>query len=92
MTMAGTWRIILGFAMAPAWTAGVQRRVLCCPLVHSTSFHTPLHEAAFNGDVALGRLLLERGADRSLRTGDGQTALEIASANGREEIVRLLRD
>jgi uncharacterized protein len=52
--------------------------------------HTPLHEAAFNGDVALVRLLLDRGADRSLRTGDGRTALEIAAARGRVEAARLL--
>src|SRR5262245_52298911 len=53
--------------------------------------HTPLHEAAFNGDVALVRLLLENGADRRLRTGDGQTALEIANLKGRDEVARLLR-
>lgn len=35
----------------------------------SPSAHAPLHEAAYNGDVALVRLLLERGADRTLRNG-----------------------
>ena len=53
--------------------------------------HTPLHEAAFNGDVALVRVLLESGADRGLRSGEGQTALEIASLKGRDEVARLLR-
>jgi uncharacterized protein len=57
----------------------------------SPSGHTPLHEAAFNGDAALVRLLLENGADRRLRTGDGQTALEIANLKGRDEVARLLR-
>ena len=54
--------------------------------------HTPLHEAAFNGDVALVRLLLESGADRSLRTGDGdgETPLDIAAKHGRHEVARLL--
>jgi ankyrin repeat protein len=52
--------------------------------------HTPLHEAAFNGDVALVRLLLDRGADRSLCTGDGRTALQIAGERERAEVVRLL--
>jgi hypothetical protein len=52
--------------------------------------HTPLHEAAFNGDTALVMLLLEGGADRSLRTGEGQTALDIAVAGGRDEVARLL--
>jgi len=56
----------------------------------SPAGHTPLHEAAFNGDVALVQLLLESGADRSLRTGDGQTAAEIATTHGRLEVARLL--
>ena len=53
--------------------------------------HTPLHEAAFNGDAALVRLLLDSGADRRLRTGDGHTALEIATLKARDEVARLLR-
>ena len=56
----------------------------------SPSGHTPLHEAAFNGDVALVRLLLGSGADRRLRSGDGQTALEIADRHGRREVAKLL--
>jgi ankyrin repeat protein len=56
----------------------------------SPTAHTPLHEAAYNGDVALVRLLLERGADPSLRTGEGQTPLEIATQQGRHEIVGML--
>jgi ankyrin repeat protein len=56
----------------------------------SPSGHTPLHEAAFNGDAALARLLLASGADGQLRSGDGQTALEIADRNGRSEVARLL--
>src|SRR5262249_20881098 len=57
----------------------------------SPSGHTPLHEAAFNGDVALVRLLMENSADRRLRTGDGQTALEIATLKAHDEVARLLR-
>ena len=57
----------------------------------SPSGHTPLHEAAFNGDVAMVRLLLESGADRRRRTGDGQTALEIATLKAHDEVARLLR-
>ena len=56
----------------------------------SPAGHTPLHEAAFNGDLALVRLLLESGADRSVRTGEGETALEIAVKHGRHEAARLL--
>jgi uncharacterized protein len=52
--------------------------------------HTPLHEAAHNGDIALIRLLLESGADPSLPTGDGQTALDLAGQRGRDDVVRLL--
>src|SRR5262249_19755472 len=57
----------------------------------SPSGHTPLHEAAFNGDVALVRLLMENGADRRLRTGDGQTPLEIATLKATHQVARLLR-
>jgi uncharacterized protein len=56
----------------------------------SPSAHAPIHEAAYNGDVALVRLLLARGADRTLRTGDGHTPMEIAVQRGRHEVVRLL--
>ena len=52
--------------------------------------HTPLHEAAFNGDLPLIRVLLEHGADRSARTGEGESALDIAIKQGRHEAARLL--
>ncbi|MGH7302418.1 MAG: ankyrin repeat domain-containing protein [Candidatus Rokuibacteriota bacterium] len=51
---------------------------------------TPLHEAAFNGDLALARLLLDRGADRSVRTAEGERPLDIAVKHGRSEVARLL--
>src|SRR5207249_4107292 len=50
----------------------------------SPAAHTPLHEAAFNGDLPLVGLLLASGADRSLRTGEGETALDIAVKQGRQ--------
>ena len=56
----------------------------------SPTAHTPLHEAAFNGDLPLVRLLLDSGADRGLRTGDGETALDIAAKQGRHDVARLL--
>jgi hypothetical protein len=56
----------------------------------SPAGHTPLHEAAFNGDLALVRLLLDSGADRTVRTGDGDTARGIAVKHGRTEVVHLL--
>jgi uncharacterized protein len=56
----------------------------------SPAGHSPLHEAAFNGDLALVRLLLDSGADRSLRNGEGETALDIALKHGRQEVAGLL--
>jgi uncharacterized protein len=56
----------------------------------SPAGHTPLHEAAFNGDLALVRLLLDSGADRSIRTAEGDTPLDIATKHKRTEVVRLL--
>jgi uncharacterized protein len=53
--------------------------------------NTPLLVATYGGRTEAVRLLLDRGADRSLRTGDGQTALEIADERGRVEAARLLR-
>ena len=50
----------------------------------------PLGTAAFVGSVELARLLLDRGADVN---GDGEggfTALDSASLNGNDELVRLL--
>ena len=56
----------------------------------SPAGHTPLHEAAFNGDLALVRLLLDSGADRSVRTAEGDTPLDIARKHNRAEVVRVL--
>lgn len=56
----------------------------------SPSGHTPLHEAAYNGDLPVVRVLLQAGADRSLRTAEGQTAKEIAGQHGRHEVAGFL--
>lgn len=54
---------------------------------------TPLMAAAQNGDPVLTALLLQAGADRTLRNGDGKTALDIAQEQGAgssEEVIDLL--
>ena len=51
-----------------------------------------MHEAAFDGDAGLVRVLLRRGgADLTLRNGEGQLAVEIAVQHGHFEVVKLLK-
>lgn len=52
---------------------------------------TPLIQAVAKNDRQLVQLLLGRGADVSLKTADGRTALDRATANGATEIVALLK-
>lgn len=51
---------------------------------------TPLHLAAFLGHGDTVKLLLERGVDRARKNAQGQTALDLARAAHRDEVVRLL--
>lgn len=51
----------------------------------------PLHKAVQGGHIEAVRLLLERGADASLPTAAGRTALQMAEESGNAEIVALLR-
>lgn len=51
---------------------------------------TPLIEAIEKNDVAAVKILLERNADVSLKTKDGQTAIDIAKENGYNSIIGLL--
>ncbi|TVR46628.1 MAG: ankyrin repeat domain-containing protein [Puniceicoccaceae bacterium] len=58
-----------------------------------TKNETPLHAAARNGgDIETIRLLLDHGADPSLRRADGRTAYALAVRGGQEEVARLLLD
>ena len=52
----------------------------------------PLGTAAFVRSVALAKLLLDAGADVNGQGEGGFTALDTATANGDEELVRLLRE
>ena len=58
---------------------------LYCPLCH-----TPLAGAAFKGNLAMVRLLLEHGADVEGASPDGKTALMMAAMFNRTEIVEYL--
>ena len=51
---------------------------------------TALHWAAFHGDEAIARLLLERGASHEAQDNDGLTALQVAVAYGRSMVVKVL--
>jgi ankyrin len=52
--------------------------------------NTPLTVAASRGDVAMTRLLLDRGAAANVRGPQGRTPLALAAYHGREAVVRLL--
>lgn len=52
--------------------------------------HTALLTAAEVGDAAIVRLLLERGADPTIRNGHGQIALDVAARMGYAEVVAIL--
>ena len=52
--------------------------------------YTALHDAIWQNNVDVARLLIEAGANLSLRSQQGETALEMARARGRREIVSLL--
>lgn len=51
---------------------------------------TPLHTAAFVGDVESARLLLRRGADPTQRTDEGKTAVAIARERGHTDLAAML--
>lgn len=53
---------------------------------------TALMWAAARGHAAVAKLLLERGADPSLRDEEGATAMEIAEAAGKDDVVAVLRN
>jgi len=52
---------------------------------------SPLHEAANAGNAEVVRLLLDAGADPTLRNGAGKTPLEVASERGHAGVAEVLR-
>jgi uncharacterized protein len=51
---------------------------------------TPLHEAAARGEVDLVSLLLQYGANATLKNDDGTTALDLARKNGHDLVAEML--
>ena len=58
---------------------------------HSDPQNTPLIEASENGYTETVAMLLENGADVNAENSDGDTALMLASKNGHNDIVKLLK-
>jgi hypothetical protein len=54
--------------------------------------YTALHCAAYWGRLAITELLLELGADPTLRSKEGKTALDYAREEGKSEVVALLSE
>jgi hypothetical protein len=53
---------------------------------------TALHLAAYKGHLAIAKRLLEGGADPTLRSKDGRTAIDDARQRGNSEVVALLSE
>jgi ankyrin repeat protein len=53
---------------------------------------TPLHLAAEQGRVEIVHVLLQNGADVSMKDDRGRTALQVASDRGHAEVVKLLSE
>ncbi len=51
---------------------------------------TPLHIAARRGELSCAQVLLHHGARSDIRDRDGQTALDLAREQRKEDLVKLL--
>ena len=54
-------------------------------------YRTPLHVAAYYGQPGVARVLLQHGANRTVRDREGHTALELATSRGHDAVVAALR-
>lgn len=52
--------------------------------------YTPLHDAVWGNNPAAAKLLLEKGADPHIKNKEGQTPLEKAKSEGKEDLVNVL--
>jgi uncharacterized protein len=52
---------------------------------------TPLHEAAFHGEIELVRLLLAWGADETIKSDDGKTPIDLALQQGHADVTEVLQ-
>ena len=62
------------------------------PNARSASGGTPLHTAAFTGNVTVVRMLLAAGADVTAEDGRGHTPLDVARERSRSEAAAVLHD
>jgi ankyrin repeat protein len=51
-----------------------------------------LHKASYHGCLGIVKLLVESGADLYLRNARGETPIDVASANGKREVVKFLHE
>jgi ankyrin repeat protein len=59
--------------------------------LYTEGWYTPLAYAAIRGDIETIRLLLDRGADETLRSPDGRSLLEVAKEKGYAEVAAVLK-
>jgi hypothetical protein len=59
--------------------------------LYAEGWYTPLAFAVNRGKSAMVRFLLERGAERSITSPDGQSLYELAQKSGQSEIAEMLK-
>jgi ankyrin repeat protein len=52
--------------------------------------YTALHDAIWQNNIETAQVIIEGGANLEIKSNDGQTALDLAKARGRKQIVALI--